>query len=58
MEQTPCSPRDEVRSSPKPLGQAYPERMGSHHPAIALVEVKSLVDPDPVAEIEATAALG
>jgi enamine deaminase RidA (YjgF/YER057c/UK114 family) len=31
--------------------------MGRHYPAMALVEVRSLVDPDAVVEIEATAAL-
>jgi enamine deaminase RidA (YjgF/YER057c/UK114 family) len=32
--------------------------MGSHYPAMALVEVKSLVDPEAIVEIEATAVLG
>jgi enamine deaminase RidA (YjgF/YER057c/UK114 family) len=32
--------------------------MGTHFPAMALVEVKSLVDPGAVVEIEATAVLG
>ena len=48
----------QYRSSLKPLGQAYRKRMGSHYPAMALVEVKSLVDPNAVVEIEATAVLG
>jgi enamine deaminase RidA (YjgF/YER057c/UK114 family) len=46
------------RSSLEPLGQAYRERMGRHFPAMALVEVNSLVDPDALVEIEATAVLG
>jgi enamine deaminase RidA (YjgF/YER057c/UK114 family) len=46
------------RSSLKPLGEAYRRRMGSHYPAMALVEVKSLVDPEAVVEIEATAVVG
>lgn len=45
------------RSSPKPLGEAYRQRMGRHYPAMALVEVKSLVDPQALVEIEATAVL-
>jgi len=46
------------RSSLKPLGEAYRQRMGRHYPAMALVEVKSLVDPHALIEIEATAVLG
>jgi enamine deaminase RidA (YjgF/YER057c/UK114 family) len=48
----------EYRRSLQPLGAAYRGRMGSHYPAMALVEVKSLVDPQAVVEIEATAVLG
>lgn len=39
------------------LGVAYRARMGSHYPAMALVEVAALVDPRAVVEIEATAVL-
>jgi enamine deaminase RidA (YjgF/YER057c/UK114 family) len=46
------------RGSLKPLGEAYRRRMGTHYPAMALVEVKSLVDPAAMVEIEATAVLG
>jgi NAD(P)-dependent dehydrogenase (short-subunit alcohol dehydrogenase family)/enamine deaminase RidA (YjgF/YER057c/UK114 family) len=46
------------RASLKPLGEVYRRRMGTHFPAMALVEVKSLVDPQAVVEIEATAVLG
>jgi enamine deaminase RidA (YjgF/YER057c/UK114 family) len=46
------------RASLKPLGEVYRRRMGSHYPAMALVEVKSLVDPEAGVEIEATAVLG
>jgi enamine deaminase RidA (YjgF/YER057c/UK114 family) len=46
------------RASLKPLGEAYRSRMGAHYPAMALVEVKSLVDPQAMVEIEATAVLG
>jgi len=48
----------QYRASLKPLGEAYRRRMGTHYPAMALVEVKSLVDPNAVVEIEATAVLG
>jgi NAD(P)-dependent dehydrogenase (short-subunit alcohol dehydrogenase family) len=46
------------RANLKPLGEVYRRRMGTHFPAMALVEVKSLVDPGAVVEIEATAVLG
>ena len=48
----------QYRASLEPLGEVYRRRMGSHFPAMALVEVKSLVDPQAVVEIEATAVLG
>ncbi len=45
------------RTSLKPLGEAYRRRMGAHFPAMALVEVTSLVDARALVEIEATAVL-
>jgi enamine deaminase RidA (YjgF/YER057c/UK114 family) len=48
----------QYRASLKPLGQVYRRHMGSHYPAMALVEVKSLVDEQALVEIEATAVLG
>jgi NAD(P)-dependent dehydrogenase (short-subunit alcohol dehydrogenase family)/enamine deaminase RidA (YjgF/YER057c/UK114 family) len=48
----------QYRASLKRLGEVYRRRMGTHYPAMALVEVKSLVDPQAVVEIEATAVLG
>ncbi|HYC34050.1 MAG TPA: RidA family protein, partial [Gemmatimonadales bacterium] len=45
------------RESLKPLGEAYRRRMGKHFPAMALVEVRALVDPSASVEIEATAVL-
>ncbi len=39
------------------LGEAYRARMGRHYPAMALVEVRRLVDPGATVEIEATAVL-
>jgi len=47
----------QYRANLKPLGEVYRRRMGTHYPAIALVEVKSLVDERAVVEIEATAIL-
>lgn len=45
------------RASLKPLGDAYRRQMGRHYPAMALVQVAALVDPDALVEIEATAIL-
>jgi enamine deaminase RidA (YjgF/YER057c/UK114 family) len=41
----------------KAIGAAYRERMGTHYPAMALVEVKSLLEDRAQVEIEATAVL-
>jgi enamine deaminase RidA (YjgF/YER057c/UK114 family) len=49
---------DEYRSSMKPLGDVYRRHMGRHYPAMALVEVRGLVDPGAKVEIETTAVLG
>jgi NAD(P)-dependent dehydrogenase (short-subunit alcohol dehydrogenase family)/enamine deaminase RidA (YjgF/YER057c/UK114 family) len=48
----------QYRASLEPLGEVYRRRMGTHFPAMALVEVTSLVDQRAVVEIEATAVLG
>lgn len=48
---------DAYLASRKPLGEAYRALMADHYPAMALVEVKRLVDPDAMVEIEATAAI-
>jgi NAD(P)-dependent dehydrogenase (short-subunit alcohol dehydrogenase family) len=48
----------QYRASLKPLGEVYRRRMGAHYPAMALVEVTSLVDARALVEIEATAVLG
>jgi enamine deaminase RidA (YjgF/YER057c/UK114 family) len=45
------------RGSLESLGEAYRARMGRHYPAMTLIEVGSLVDPEAMVEIEATAAL-
>ena len=39
------------------LGGVWQASMGQHYPAMALVVVRSLVDPNAVVEIEATAVL-
>ena len=41
----------------KAVGEAYREVMGRHFPAMTLVEIKSLLDPGAVVEVEATAVL-
>jgi NAD(P)-dependent dehydrogenase (short-subunit alcohol dehydrogenase family) len=46
------------RANLKPLGAVYRRRMGTHYPAMALVQVTSLVDQQALVEIEATAVLG
>jgi enamine deaminase RidA (YjgF/YER057c/UK114 family) len=40
-----------------PLGAVYREIIGRHFPAMSAVEVKSLMEPDAVVEIEATAVV-
>jgi enamine deaminase RidA (YjgF/YER057c/UK114 family) len=39
------------------LGETWTRLMGTHYPAMALVEVKRLVDVDATVEIEATAVI-
>jgi len=48
---------EEYRSSLRELGRAYREVMGTHFPAMTLVQVVSLVEPDAKVEIEATAII-
>jgi enamine deaminase RidA (YjgF/YER057c/UK114 family) len=47
----------EYRASLKELGRAYRETIGTHYPAMAVVEVKGLLEPQAKVEIEATAVL-
>jgi enamine deaminase RidA (YjgF/YER057c/UK114 family) len=47
----------EYRASLKELGPAYRAVMGRHFPAMALVQVAGLVEPEARLEIEATAIL-
>ena len=48
----------QYRASLKPLGAVYRRLMGNHYPAMALVEVRSLVNDAALVEIEATAVVG
>lgn len=44
-------------ASRRRLGEIWRERLGRHYPAVALLEVKGLVDRGAVVEMEATAVL-
>ena len=46
------------RASLTPLGEAWRARFGKHYPAMALLEVKGLVERGALVEVEATAVLG
>jgi enamine deaminase RidA (YjgF/YER057c/UK114 family) len=48
---------DDYRASLKDIGIAWHEIMGNHYPAMALVEVVRLVEPEAKVEIEATAVV-
>jgi len=45
------------KAARRELGAIWKELMGTHYPAMALVEVKGLVDEHALMEIEATAAV-
>lgn len=45
------------RASRPALGEIHRKHMGRHYPAMALVEVRGLVDPGASVEIEATAVI-
>ncbi len=47
----------EYRASTRELGRAYRETLGSVYPAMAVVEVRGLVEPQARLEIEATAVV-
>lgn len=49
---------DQYRNSRGVLGPVWKTWMGDHYPAMALVEVKALLDPKALVEIEATAVIG
>jgi enamine deaminase RidA (YjgF/YER057c/UK114 family) len=48
---------DEYTANLKELGRAYRTVFGTHYPAMALVQVVRLVEPDARLEIEATAVV-
>lgn len=49
--------KKEYKGKMKEIGERYRARMGKHFPAMALVEVKSLLEDGAKVEIEATAVL-
>lgn len=49
--------RQEYLAESKQVGAAYRQLMGRHYPAMALVEVKALLEPGAKLEIELTAAI-
>jgi enamine deaminase RidA (YjgF/YER057c/UK114 family) len=49
--------RSAYLASRKPLGEIHRRHLGRHYPAMALVEVHALVDPNALVEMEATAVL-
>jgi enamine deaminase RidA (YjgF/YER057c/UK114 family) len=46
---------DEYRRERRAIGTVYREVMGEHYPAMTLIQVAALVEPDARVEIEATA---
>jgi enamine deaminase RidA (YjgF/YER057c/UK114 family) len=48
---------EEYRQGLRELGRAYQETIGAHYPAMAVVEVKGLLEPAARLEIEATAVV-
>ena len=47
----------QYKADPKAVGAAYRAVLEKHFPAMALLEIKSLLDPEAVVEIEATAVI-
>ena len=47
----------DYQANRKALGEAWRARLGKHYPAVAMLEVKGLVDRGALVEIEATAVL-
>ncbi len=47
----------DYNAKPREIGEAYRSVMGRHFPAMTAVEVKRLVDPRALVEIEATAVV-
>ena len=49
--------KEEYRSRTREIGECYRARMGHHYPAMALVEVKSLLEDNARVEIEGIAVI-
>jgi enamine deaminase RidA (YjgF/YER057c/UK114 family) len=49
--------RELYLSQQEPIGQIYREIVGRHFPAMSMVVVKGLIEPDALVEIEATAVV-
>ena len=49
--------KEEYLEAAKEIGAAYREVIGSHYPAMSLVEVTGLIEPGAKVEIEATAVI-
>lgn len=49
--------KEEYSRAQREVGAAYRRRMGRHYPAMALIEVKSLLEPLARVEIEITAVV-
>jgi enamine deaminase RidA (YjgF/YER057c/UK114 family) len=49
--------KSEYLAQTRPIGERYRAHMGKHFPAMALLEVKGLLDPAAKVEIEAMAVL-
>ncbi len=50
--------RDAYLAEQKAIGAAYRRVVGRHYPAMAVVEVSALMEPEALVEIEATAVIG
>jgi enamine deaminase RidA (YjgF/YER057c/UK114 family) len=48
---------EDYRAAQRALGPVWRERMGRHYPAMALVAVTALVEPEAVVEIQAIASI-
>ena len=48
----------DYRNARRELGPVWRERMGQHYPAMALVGVTALVEPEALVEIQAVAYIG
>jgi enamine deaminase RidA (YjgF/YER057c/UK114 family) len=47
----------QYRAHTEEIGRAWRERFGGHFPAMALVEVKALLDPEALVEVQGLAVL-